>query len=84
MTASQTVADVAAQYDNEHGDLTRGALARLAWRLARSGKTCERCREPLQLSAFTRDSRERDGLMRICRSCKRAANAASYRKRAKS
>lgn len=53
--------------------LSPAAVDRLAYRLRRSGKVCERCREEKPLSAFGLDSRERDGLNRKCKPCRNGA-----------
>ena len=63
------VAQVAAQYDDEEGELTRSALLLLQQRRAAAGKTCERCRERKPLSAFSKDARNPDALRRYCRTC---------------
>jgi hypothetical protein len=69
------IIETALDYDPE-GLLVEPALARLAWRKARSGKTCERCRERKALAAFARDSRNTDGLRRYCRECAALADRA--------
>jgi hypothetical protein len=81
VNAEDAVAATAASYDNADGDLARAAILRLRYRIARSGKVCDRCKTSQPLSAFGRDSRERDSLMRICRSCKRLVSAATYQRR---
>lgn len=45
-------------------------LRRLATRQASAGKTCASCGIEKPLSAFGRDSRNRDGLHRVCRLCR--------------
>lgn len=68
------LAEVTARYDgpdHEAERLLEQALARRAWRLRRSGKGCARCRETKPLAAFGADARERDGLHRVCRRCRR-------------
>lgn len=80
--AAETVAAVAAQYDNEEGDLQRAARARLAYRLARSGKECARCTETKPLRDFSLDSRARDALSALCRSCIRERDARAKAARA--
>ncbi|QNJ56566.1 HNH endonuclease [Arthrobacter phage Elezi] len=59
--------------DNPLARLSAAALERRAYRLRHSGKECDRCRETKRLSAFSKDSREPDGLMRYCRACRAAA-----------
>jgi hypothetical protein len=76
-TPSELVTATANRWDGS-GLLAEQALQRLAWRRARSGKACSKCEEAKPLSAFGRDSRERDGLNRVCGSCKSAVNAAAY------
>lgn len=66
------LAAIAARYDgqdNEAARLEAGARRRLEYRRRHSGKSCDRCRETKALSAFSRDSREKDGLRRYCRAC---------------
>jgi hypothetical protein len=73
VTPSETlVASVAAKYDNEEGDLQRAAVRRLAYRLARSGKTCAACDALKPLSAFGADARKPDGLDSRCKACEAA------------
>lgn len=55
--------------DNEAARLTESTARRLAWRKRNAGKACDRCRETKPVSAFSRDSREPDGLRRYCRDC---------------
>jgi hypothetical protein len=74
-----SLARLAARYDSGNGEaeaLTREALARLAYRRRHSGKTCAQCREPKPLSAFGINSRERDGLNRVCKPCRNSAERA--------
>ncbi|AYN57788.1 hypothetical protein PBI_DRMANHATTAN_70 [Arthrobacter phage DrManhattan] len=74
------LAAIAARYDYGDGEgeaLTREAMARLAYRRKRSGKTCDRCREFKPMSAFSRDSSRPDGLRRYCRACASARYRAS-------
>ena len=52
------------------------ARARLSWRLRRGHKVCDRCKEQKPVTSFGVDSRERDGLRRICRSCRSVKNLA--------
>ena len=83
-TPAERLAHVAAKYDGENGEahaLTEQALARLAWRLRRSGKHCSRCDTEKPIDDFSRDSREKDGLRRYCRECGSSANAAAYQRR---
>lgn len=67
--AEDLVASVAAEYDNEEGDLQRAALQRLAYRRARSGKLCSSCHLVKPLSAFGAAHRKPDGLDPRCRAC---------------
>lgn len=76
----ELVSNTANRWDKS-GLLADQALARLAWRRARSGKICSTCAEAKPLAAFGRDSRERDGLNRACKLCKSARNAEAYRRR---
>ena len=69
--AAARVAAIAAQYDNEDGDLTRAALGRLARLQAVAGKTCSKCGEKKALSEFGRDARTTTGLQYACRACDR-------------
>lgn len=69
------VRSVAERYegdDDEAERLTEAALRRLEWRKRHGGKECASCHEAKPVSEFGQDSRERDGLHRICRSCRNA------------
>lgn len=73
MSPEERIRLVAARYDGDDDEARRlgdEALQRLAWRKRRSGKECARCGERKPLSAFGRDTRERDGLHRLCRGCR--------------
>ncbi|QHB36651.1 hypothetical protein SEA_ADOLIN_69 [Arthrobacter phage Adolin] len=66
------LAAIAARYDYGDGEgeaLTREAMARLAYRRKRSGKTCSRCDEFKPMSAFATDPRRPDGLAYSCKGC---------------
>lgn len=68
-----TIGEIAARYDDGNGEgaaLHAAALRRLAWRARRGGKTCSTCSRLLPLADFGRDSRESDGLFRVCRACR--------------
>lgn len=72
LTPEEVVAEVAAQYDNEEGDLTRSSLRRLEYRQRHSGKVCASCNEARPLSEFGPDYRKPDGLDPRCRKCEAA------------
>lgn len=67
--AEDLVRRIAAQYDDEEGLLTEGALRRLAERQATAGKVCASCERALLLSAFGPNLRSGDGLEGRCREC---------------
>jgi hypothetical protein len=80
MTEAPEELVAAAVQEYDLGDpvaLQAAVLRRLSYRLARSGKVCERDGLERPLSAFSRDSRNPDGLRRYCRECA----AKGYRKR---
>lgn len=61
---------LATKYAPDEADSFAAAvLRRRQERLARSGRECDRCDETKPVTAFSRDSRERDGLRRYCREC---------------
>lgn len=67
--AAALVAEVAAQYDNEDGDLTRAALGRLGRLQAVSGKVCSKCETKKPLAAFGVDGRKVTALKAACKTC---------------
>lgn len=67
--AAALVAEIAAQYDNEDGDLARAALGRLERLQAVSGKVCSKCETKKPLSAFGVDGRKVTGLKAACKAC---------------
>lgn len=80
----RSLATLAARYDYGNGEgaaLTREALARLADRRKRSGKTCSRCNEFKPMSAFGPDGARPDGLSHRCRSCDNARKREARRER---
>lgn len=68
----QRIAEAVARVTDgdDAGKLYDQALARLAYRRRHSGKTCSSCRAALPLSAFGVNSREADGLNRVCKPCR--------------
>jgi hypothetical protein len=70
VTPEELVRATADRYD-ESGRLAEEALRKLAYRLARSGKTCSSCGATKILGAFGRDSTRSDGLKIACRDCRR-------------
>lgn len=68
----EAIAEAVARYaeGTNAEELTTQALARLAYRRRHSGKHCPSCQQDRPISAFGRDSRERDGLNRICKTCR--------------
>lgn len=86
VSAEDLIAQAAARFDSGNGEgeeLAQAALARLAYRRRHGGKECDRCRVTKPVGAFGVDSREPDGLLRICRKCVALRDAAAYRERLK-
>lgn len=66
---------VAARYDGdplEAQQVLDSTLRRIAWRARRGVKECSSCHVDKKPSEFGTDSRNRDGLHRSCRDCRRA------------
>lgn len=73
MNFEDRLREAAARYADSPEEIERlvaSAKERLKWRIRRGHKVCSRCHEAKHVAAFGMDSRERDGLHRVCRRCR--------------
>jgi hypothetical protein len=59
-----------ADYEEDVAPLIESFRARLEWRRRRGFKRCDRCKAQKKPHEFGIDSRNPDGLRRVCRSCR--------------